>query len=87
MPGARLQPEPQKNEAALASGRSLGRKRPRRAYGDKSPRALDMLRRTKKQGQKPAGGAKAPGLGKRCHPAFPKRIEIEIGKLRAASHE
>ena len=35
MPAAGLQPEPQKKEAALPSGPSLGRKRPRRAYGDK----------------------------------------------------
>src|SRR5271170_3654554 len=30
----------QKKEAAPRSGLSLGRKRPRRAYGDKSPRLL-----------------------------------------------
>jgi hypothetical protein len=50
---------PRKKEAARKSGLSLGRKRPRRAYGDKSPRALNMVRCTKRQEQKLRGVAKA----------------------------
>jgi hypothetical protein len=50
---------PRKKEAARKSGLSLGRKRPRRAYGDKSPRALNMVRCTKRQEQKLRVVAKA----------------------------
>ena len=73
--GLGYNPSPRKKEAALPSGLSLGRKRPRRAYGDKSPRALYMLRRTKRQRQKPAVRAKALPRRQCTASRFLRRVE------------
>jgi hypothetical protein len=88
---------PRKKEAARKSGQSLGRKRPRRAYGDKSPRAQNMVRCTKRQEQKLRAVAKAPSRrliicagviflhqwipATWCYCAVVVVVEAEIGKI------
>jgi hypothetical protein len=44
----------------LHGGLSLGRKRPRRAYGDKSPRPKHMLHRNKRQWAKAQSYGNSP---------------------------
>ena len=65
----------QKKEAAPKSGLSLGRKRPRRAYGDKSPRFVIYGAPHKK-----AMGKSPKAQQKRVHVHYPRECDIFASK-------
>src|ERR1700691_5739373 len=64
-----------KKEAAPKSGLSLGRKRPRRAYGDKSPRFVIYGAPHKK-----ATGKSPKAQQKRVHAHYPRECDIFASK-------
>src|SRR5277367_1212482 len=65
----------QKKEAAPKSGLSLGRKRPRRAYGDKSPR-FEIYGAPHKK----AMGKSPKAQQKRVHAHYPRECDIFASK-------